>query len=41
MIKSRKDVMGGAASTYGERRDAYKVLVGKHQGKIPLGITRR
>jgi hypothetical protein len=25
----------------GERRDAYRVLMGKHQGKRPLGIPRR
>ena len=30
--------MGGACSTYGE---AERVLVGKHEGKRPLGRTRR
>jgi hypothetical protein len=25
----------------GEMRNAYKILVGKPEGKIPLGITRR
>jgi hypothetical protein len=29
--------MGGACSTYGERRGACKVLVGKPEGKTPLG----
>jgi hypothetical protein len=29
--------MGGACSTYGERRDAYRVLVGETEGKKPLG----
>ena len=29
--------MGGACSTYGERRGAYRVLVGKPEGKRPLG----
>jgi hypothetical protein len=29
--------MGGACSTYGYRRDAYRVLVGTPVGKIPHG----
>jgi hypothetical protein len=29
--------MGGACSTYGERRSAYRVLVGKREGDSPLG----
>jgi len=29
--------MGGACSTYWERRGAYRVLVGKYNGKRPLG----
>jgi hypothetical protein len=33
-------VMGGAYSTNGERI-AYKILVGKPDGKIPLGRPRR
>jgi hypothetical protein len=24
----------------GDRRGAYKILVGKHDGKMPLGVTR-
>jgi len=32
--------MDGACSTYGERRGAYKVLVGKAEGKSPLGRPR-
>ena len=28
--------MRGACSTYGERKDAYKILVGKRDGKRPL-----
>ena len=32
--------MGGACNTYGERRDVYRVLVGKPEGKRPLGRTR-
>jgi len=33
--------MGGACSTYGARRRAYRVLVGKSEGKRPLGKPRR
>ena len=33
--------MGGACSTYGERRGSYRVLVGKPEGKRPLGRPRR
>jgi len=33
--------MSGAYSTYGERRDVYRVLVGKLEGKRPLGRRRR
>jgi hypothetical protein len=33
--------MGRACSTDGERRNAYRVLVGKPGGKRPLGIPRR
>jgi len=29
--------MGAAYSTYGERRGAYRVLVGKPEGNRPLG----
>jgi hypothetical protein len=32
--------MGGACSTYGERRGVYRVLVGKPEGKKPLGRPR-
>jgi len=32
--------MGGACSVYRERRGVYKVLVGKPEGKRPLGSTR-
>ena len=35
-----KNEMGGACSAYGERRGAYKVLVGKPEGKRPLGNPR-
>jgi len=29
--------MGGECSAYGERRGAYRILVGKPEGKRPLG----
>jgi len=35
-----KNKMGGACSTYGERRGIYRVLVGKSEGKRPLGRAR-
>jgi hypothetical protein len=33
--------MGGACSTYGERRDVYSVLVVNPEGKRTLGRPRR
>ena len=33
--------MGGACSAYGEEGGVYKVLVGKPEGKRPLGRPRR
>jgi hypothetical protein len=33
--------MGEACSTYGEGRGVYRVLVGKPEGKRPLGRLRR
>jgi len=33
--------MGGACSAYGERKGVYRVLVGKPEGKRPLGRPRR
>ena len=32
--------MGGACSAYVERRGVYRVLVGKPEGKRPLGRPR-
>jgi len=32
--------MGGACGTYGEGRDVHRVLVGKPEGKRPLGRSR-
>jgi hypothetical protein len=37
----KKDEMGGACSTNGEKRNAYRILVGKPEGKRPLGRPRR
>jgi hypothetical protein len=33
--------MGGPCSANGEKRNAYRLLVGKPEGKIPLGRPRR
>jgi len=41
VIKSRKNEMGGACGTHGDRRGVYRVLMGKHEGKKPLGRPRR
>jgi len=35
-----KNEMGGACSSTGERRGAYRGLVGKPEGKRPLGRPR-
>ena len=41
MIKSRKVRQAGHVARMGERRGVYGVLVGKPQGKRPLGRHRR
>jgi hypothetical protein len=33
--------MGGACSTNGEKRNAYRILVGKPEGQTSLGRPRR
>jgi hypothetical protein len=38
---SEKNEMRWASSAYGKRRDAYRVLVRKPEGKRPLGRPRR
>jgi hypothetical protein len=35
------DEMGRACSTHGEKGNAYRILVGKPEGKRPLGRPRR
>ena len=32
--------MGGSCSVYGDRRGVYRVLVGKFEGKRPLGRAK-
>jgi len=41
MVKSRRKRWVGYVAHVGERRDAYRVLVGKTEGKRPLGRPRR
>ena len=41
VIKSRRTRWTGHVAIIGERRGVYKVLVGKPEGKIPLGRRRR
>ena len=41
VIKSRGMRWTGHVSCMGERRGIYKVMVGKHEGKRPLGKPRR
>jgi hypothetical protein len=33
--------MGGACSTYGGKRGAYRILVGRPEGRRPLGRPKR
>jgi hypothetical protein len=37
----KEDEMGRACSTHGEKRNAYRILVGKPEEKISLGRPRR
>ena len=41
VIKSRKMRLAGHVERMGKRRNVYRVLVGKREGKRPLGIPRR
>jgi len=40
VTKSRKNEMGGACSTYGDRRGVYRVLLGKPERNRPLGTHK-
>ena len=39
--QNEKNEMGGGCNTYGGRRGVNRVLVGKPEGKSPLGRFRR
>jgi hypothetical protein len=39
-LQIEKNEMGGACSTYGEKRGAYRILVGRPEGRVPLGRPR-
>ena len=41
MIKSRRMILVGHVARMGERNGVYRVLVGKPEGKRPLGRPRR
>jgi len=41
VIKSRRIIWEGYVARMGEERDVYRVLVGKPEGKRPLGRPRR
>ena len=41
VIKSRRMRWAGHVALMGEEREVYRVLVGKPEGKIPLGRPRR
>jgi hypothetical protein len=41
MIKSRRMRWTGHVTRMGEKRNAYRILVGKPEGKTPLGRPRR
>jgi hypothetical protein len=41
LLQVAEDEMGGSCSTNGEKRNAFKLLVGEQEGKRPLGRSRR
>jgi hypothetical protein len=41
MLKSRRMRWAGHGAQMGEKRNAYRILVGKPEGKRPLGRPRR
>jgi hypothetical protein len=40
MIKSRRMKWAGSVARMGQKRNAYRILVGKPEGKRPLGRSR-
>jgi hypothetical protein len=40
-MKSRRMIWAGHVARMGEKRNAYRILVGKSEGKRPLGRRRR
>jgi hypothetical protein len=40
MIKSRRMRLAGHVTRMGEKRNSYRILVGKTEGKRPLGRPR-
>jgi hypothetical protein len=41
LMKSRRMIWAGHVARIGEKRNAYRLLVGKAEGKRPLGRPRR
>jgi hypothetical protein len=41
IIKSRRMGLAGHVARMGEKRNAYRLLIGKPEGKRPLGRSRR
>jgi hypothetical protein len=41
LYRVKEDEMGSACSTNGEKRNAYRILMGNPEGKRPLGRPRR
>jgi hypothetical protein len=41
IIKSRRMILAGQVARMREKRNAYRILVGKPEGKRPLGRPRR
>jgi hypothetical protein len=41
MIKSKRMTLAGHVTRMGEKRNAYRVLMGKPEGKRPVGRPRR
>jgi hypothetical protein len=41
MMKSRRMRLAGHVARMGSKRNTYRIMVGKPEGKRPLGIPRR